>query len=436
MLRTAYNGLLHLILPLLPLRLWWRGRKEPGYLAEVPQRFGRYGSPATTRQPLIWLHAVSLGETRAAAPLVRALRTRYPAHRLLITQMTATGRAAAQESYGDFAEIAWLPYDFPWAMRRFLAHYRPALGLIMETELWPNLIAECDRQAIPTLVVNARLSARSAARYARLGGFARDMFAGVTAFAAQTEADAERLRALGAREVQVTGNLKFDVTPAPDANAMAARFRAWLGDRPAMLFASTREGEEALILEALARAPLPEGALAVIVPRHPQRFDEVAAMLAKHGPYVRRSEARPVPRECRFLLGDSMGEMAAYYAACDAAFIGGSLLPYGAQNLIEACAAGTPVLIGPSTFNFAQAAEGAIESGAAIQVHDADELVRRAGELLNSEEKRSAMREAGLRFTAAHRGATERTLALVEQWLLPEAVHGSTGPADRSPRTV
>lgn len=423
MLRPVYNVLLHLVLPLLPLRLWWRGRKEPGYRANVPQRFGRYASSANA-EPLIWLHAVSLGETRAAAPLVRALRERYPGHRFLITQMTATGRAAAQESYGDFAELAWLPYDYPWAMRRFLAHFRPSLALVMETELWPNLLTQCRTHEVPVLVLNARLSERSARGYGRLGSFAAQVFADVSAWGAQTEADAQRLRALGADDVVVTGNLKFDATPPDNAEALAARMREWFGDRPVFLVASTREGEEALILDALARVTLLDEVLTVIVPRHPQRFDDVAGMLTKRAlQYVRRSESRAVPADCRFVLGDSMGEMAAYYAACDVAFIGGSLLPYGAQNLIEACAAGAPVLIGPSTFNFMQAVEGAVEAGAAMRVQDADELVQRAAALLSDDRKRSAMRDAGLLFTAAHRGATERTLELIEP-LLADA--GST----------
>jgi len=413
MLRALYNLLLHLVLPFLPLRLWWRGRREPGYRADWAQRFGLRYAPRP-EGPLIWVHAVSLGETRAAASLVRALRERFLGHRLLVTQMTATGRAAAQELYGGFAEIAWLPYDYPWAMRRFLAHYRPALAVLMETELWPNLVAQCRRQGVPVALVNARLSARSARGYARLGRFARRMFAEVTRIAAQSDDDAARFRGLGACDVHVTGNVKFDMTPPPDTPARAAALRALYGERPVLLFASTREGEETLILDALDRAPPGEEVLVVIVPRHPQRFDEVAALLAKRGAYVRRSESRPVPAACRYVLGDSMGEMAAYYAACEVAFIGGSLLPYGAQNLIEACAAGAPVLIGPSTFNFAQAAAGAIEAGAAVQVRDADEAVGQAAALLRDASKRAAMREAGLRFTAAHRGATERTLALLE----------------------
>ena len=412
MLRALYTLVLHLALPLLPLRLWWRGRREPGYRRDIGQRFGRYGvSPA---RPVIWIHAVSLGETRAAQPLVAALRARYPDHALLVTHMTATGREAAASLYGDFATLAFLPYDFPWAVRRFVAHFRPVLGVLMETELWPNLLRECRASGVPLLLANARLSEKSARGYARIDSLARETLGDLAAVGAQTEADAVRLAALGARAVTVTGNVKFDLAPPPAMLERGREIRALFGERPVFLAASTREGEETLLLEALARAPL-GGVLVVIVPRHPQRFDEVAALMRSRGiEFIRRSEARPVPPGCHYALGDSMGEMTAYYAAADLVFVGGSLVPFGAQNLIEACAVGAPVAIGPSTFNFAQAVEEALKAGAAIQVPDADSLVREAARLLADAGARRQMGEAGKRFCAAHRGATERTMALVE----------------------
>lgn len=414
MLRSLYNLLWHAALPLLPLRLWWRGRKEPGYRESIGERFGRYGPRPDG--PLIWIHAVSLGETRAAQPLVQALRRRYPDHALLVTHMTATGREAARGLYGDFATLAFLPYDLPWAVRRFVAHYRPQLGVIMETEIWPNLVRACRAAGVPVLLANARLSEKSARGYARVGTFAREALADFAAVAAQTPADAERLAALGAQSVEVTGNLKFDATAPSDTQARAQALRALFGERPVFLAASTREGEEALLLDALARNPLPHGALVLIVPRHPQRFGEVAALLASRGrPFVRRSEARPVPADCGFVLGDSLGEMSAYFAACDVAFIGGSLLPFGAQNLIEGCAEGAPILIGPSTFNFAEAAAEAVRLGAAVQVADADGVAREAARLLTDAGARAWMGEAGEAFCAAHRGATVRTMAMVAQ---------------------
>ncbi len=415
MLRALYNVALHLALPYAPVRLWWRGRKEPGYREGVGERFGRYGARPT--QPVLWIHAVSLGETRAAQPLVSALRARYPDHALLVTHMTATGREAATSLYGEFATLAFLPYDLPWAARRFVAHFQPRLGIVMETELWPNLLRECRDAGVPVLLANARLSEKSAAGDRRVGPLAREALADLAAIAAQTDADAARLTALGARGVEVTGNLKFDIAAAPGMVARGRELRRLFGERPVFLAASTREGEEALLLDALARSPL-SGALTVIVPRHPQRFDEVAALLRERGlAFVRRSEGRPVPAGQAFALGDSMGEMTAYYAAADVAFVGGSLLPFGAQNLIEACAVGAPVVIGPSTFNFAQAAAEAVAADAAVQVTDADALVREAGRLLADAAGRKRMSEAGRRFCDAHRGATGRTMAIVERLL-------------------
>lgn len=428
MLRTLYNSALHLALPFVPLRLWWRGRREPGYRQHVGERFGRYA--ARPAQPVIWIHAVSLGETRAAQPLVNALRARFPDHALLVTHMTATGREAAASLYGEFATLAFLPYDLPWAVRRFVAHFRPRLGILMETELWPNLLRECRRAGVPVLLANARLSEKSAQGYRRVGPLAREALGDVAAIAAQTDADAARLAALGARDAEVTGNLKFDIAAAPEMIARGRELRGLFGARPVLLAASTREGEEALILDALARAPL-SGLLTVIVPRHPQRFDEVAALLRARGlVFVRRSDRRPVPADHAFALGDSMGEMTAYYAAADLAFIGGSLLPYGAQNLIEACAVGAPVVIGPSTFNFAEAAAQATAAGAAIQVADADALVREARRLLSDAAARAQMSAAGRSFCDAHRGATGRTMAIVER-LLGAAPRGGRASARR-----
>ena len=415
MIRFVYLMLLVLSLPILPLRLWWRGRKEPGYRQHIRERFG-FGIERTPHPP-IWIHAVSVGETRAAQPLVAALRARYPDAPLLITQMTAAGRATAEELYGARATIAYLPYDFPWAMRRFVREHRPRLAIIMETEVWPNLLRACARAGVPTLLANARLSDRSARRYRLVAGFARQVFADFAAVAAQTRADADRLKALGAPEPVVTGNLKFDVTPPADASARAAEFRAWIGARPVLLFASTRDGEEALVLDALAHHPM-TGTLIAIVPRHPQRFDDVAQLARSKGRAVaRRSSATAVSAQIDCWIGDSMGEMAAYYAASDVAVIGGSLLPFGAQNLIEACAAGVPVLVGPHSYNFAEAAEAAIAAGAALRVRDAGDAIDQAAALLADAARRRSMGEAGRAFCTAHRGAAARTLALCERLL-------------------
>jgi 3-deoxy-D-manno-octulosonic-acid transferase len=412
MARLFYNLLLWLLLPYVWLHLILRSRKQPEYLRHLGERFGRYAPIPQT--PLIWLHAVSVGETRAAAPLIAALKTRYPDHRILLTHMTPTGRQTSTDLFGDGVLRVYLPYDYPFAVRRFLACFRPAVGVIMETEIWPNLVAACRSKGIPLLLVNARLSAKSARRYARFPRLTREALENLAAIAAQTEEDAARLRALGAPRVEVLGNVKFDILPPAQQLAFGETLRLRIGTRPVLLAASTREGEEALLFGAMAK--LPTEALFVVVPRHPQRFDEVAALAAKAGHGVqRRSDEAAVATETQVLLGDSMGEMFAYYAACDVAFIGGSLLEYGSQSLIEACAVGKPVLIGRSTYNFALAAEQALDCGAARQIGSADELIGVAGELLRDDAARGRMGEAGKAFAARHRGATAKTIELISR---------------------
>jgi 3-deoxy-D-manno-octulosonic-acid transferase len=415
MWRAGYRLLLWLALPFILSRLWWRARQEPRYGENPGERFGFYRTGSG--RPVIWLHAVSLGETRAAEPLLRALRDRHPDCDLLITQMTATGREAAQQLLGGSAQVAWLAYDYPSAVRRFLRHFRPRLGILMETEIWFNLVAECRRAGVPLVLANARMSARSARGYAAVGPLARGALEALSAVAAQTPEDAGRLRSLGARAVEVTGNLKFDVEPGAGSGSLAAQFRRRFGNRAVLLAASTREGEEELLLDALQQNSLGD-ALVVVVPRHPQRFDAVARLVAARGmKLVRRSSAEALAPDTKIVLGDSMGEMAAYYRACDVAFVGGSLLAYGGQNLIEACAAGVPVLFGPYTYNFAQAADSAVAAGAALRVADAQDAVRRAGTLFSDRALRERMGKAGIAFCATHRGATERTLAVCERLL-------------------
>jgi 3-deoxy-D-manno-octulosonic-acid transferase len=338
--------------------------------------------------------------------------------------MTPTGRATSEALFGGSVERIYLPYDTPGAMRRFLRHYKPQFGLIMETELWPNLIAACRKEGVPLRLVNARLSQRSARRYEMFPALTREALRGLTAIGAQSADDAARLEALGAQSVTVTGNIKFDIT-APDEQLELGRgFRAGYGGRPVWLAASTREGEEALILDAWNRGNLKVGAgdtaLLVIVPRHPQRFDEVARLASERGLVVqRRSEIAAIATATQVLIGDSMGEMFAYYASADIAFIGGSLLDFGSQNLIEAAACGTPVLIGPSTRNFAEVAREAIACGAALSIGDADDLVMQVNALLADADRRRRMGEAGRAFAERHRGATQRTLTLIDRTLPP-----------------
>jgi 3-deoxy-D-manno-octulosonic-acid transferase len=399
--RQLYTIALRLALPLILLRLWWRGRREPGYRDNLQERFGIHSGekPAKT----LWVHAVSVGEARAAAPLVRALRASYPDHALLMTCTTAAGRETLKQVYGETVHPAFLPYDYPESVQGFLQHWRPRLGVLMETELWPNLLAVCAQHRIPMVLANARMSEKSARGYRRWGALTRPALASLAAACAQSEADAGRLRSVGARRVEVTGNLKFDV--ALDAAQIAAgrEWKARVG-RPVLLLASTREGEEKLLLQN----PVP-GALVVVVPRHPQRFDEVAALAQS-----RRSRTPfPGPQD-RVHLGDTMGEMAFYYAACDVAVIGGGFLPLGGQNLIEALAAGAPAIVGPSMFNFAEATRLALEAGAALQVSDPRSAIAAAAQLLSDAGKRGAMARSGKNLCAAHRGAAQKHLEVLK----------------------
>ncbi|MBI5330592.1 MAG: lipid IV(A) 3-deoxy-D-manno-octulosonic acid transferase [Betaproteobacteria bacterium] len=413
-MRILYSLAWFISLPFAFLYLLWRSRRQPEYRLHWGERLGL--APRLQGR-VIWIHAVSVGETRAAAPLIHALRRRYPDHALLLTHMTPTGRATGKELYGDQVHQAYLPYDLPFLVARFLRRAQPALGVVMETELWPNLLAACAGRGVPMLLVNARLSEKSAAGYRRHGSLAGAALRNLTAIGAQTEADAARLRGLGAARVQVTGNLKFDVTAPADTPVRAADLRRLFAGRFVVLCASTREGEEALLLEHLARLPIP-GLLLVVVPRHPQRFDEVAGLIQAAGlACVRRSAGAPVPPQTPVFLGDSRGEMAAYYAAADLAYVGGSLLPLGGQNLIEAAAAGCPALVGPHTWNFLEAAEQAVQQGAALRVADAETLARQVLALHGCAGERERMTQAGLAFAAANRGATERTMQMLEQAL-------------------
>jgi 3-deoxy-D-manno-octulosonic-acid transferase len=411
-----YSLLVILALPAIVLRLLWRARRQPEYLQHWGERFGCYEpSPVQTgNRKFIWIHAVSVGETSAAQALITALQQRYPDHRILLTHMTPTGRETGLKLFGDGVDRVYLPYDYPRAVSRFLNHFKPCLGLIMETELWPNLIHLCRGHAIPMFLINARMSEKSSRRYARLPNFTRSMLQDLTVIAARNEEDAQRLKRLGAGNVKVLGNLKFDITPPAGQLALGKAFRQFFGERPVMLAASTRAGEEELLLEAWA-ARCSNNALLVIVPRHPQRFNEVASLVMAHGLRLqKRSEAMPVAPETQVWLGDSMGEMFAYYAASDVAFIGGSLLDYGSQNLIEGCAVGIPVLIGPSTYNFPEAAREALACGAAESITGASGLAEEALRLLADPAARERLGAAGKAFAALHRGASERTLALVE----------------------
>ncbi len=410
-MRSLYTLAWLLILPFAFAYLLWRARRQPDYRQHWHERLGAIDP--IPPGPIIWLHAVSVGETRAALPLVESLRQRCPRCRVLITHITPTGRLVASESLeGDFNQ-AYLPYDLPFLVNRFLDRAHPCIGIFMETEIWPNLYAACRQRRIPIFLVNARLSEKSAAGYRRIRRLIGPSLTCLNGIAAQTAADAARLESLGAPAVTITGTLKFDVPTPSYTDLRAAELRRLFASRFVLLAASTREGEEALILDACLNIGI-ANLLLVIVPRHPQRFDQVAALIKSRGiDFERRSAPQPLSASTEVFLGDSMGEMAAYYAAADLAFIGGSLLPLGGQNMIEAANAGCPILIGPHTWNFLDVAERAIAVGAALRVAGTSELAQSVARLHAEPATREAMRQAGLAFGLAHRGATDKVMAML-----------------------
>lgn len=436
--RRLYSALMTLGQPQLRRKLARRGVQEPGYLEAIEERFGHYPQPAETASELVWLHAVSLGETRAAGVLLKALRREYPALRLLLTHGTATGRDEGRALLRPGDIQVWQPWDSPAVVTRFFNHFKPRLGLLMETEIWPNLVAEAKARAMPLVLVNGRLSAKSLKQALRLAPLSLPAYGALSAVYAQTELDAERFRQLGAPVAGVFGNLKFDATIDAVQFAQGKAWRQALA-QPVLMFASSREGEEADFLkqitaftrEGRAQAAIESIALgrpgnfkALIVPRHPQRFDEVEALIRQHGLRVsRRSSWSSSPADSReamsadVWLGDSLGEMALYYALSDVALLGGSFAPLGGQNLIEAAACGCPVVMGPHTFNFTEAAGLAEAEGAALRVADLAEAVRAGLGLMRDSPALAKVAAAGLAFAARNRGATARTVEALRGYL-------------------
>jgi len=414
-----YTTLLYFTLPFVPLKLFWRSLKQPDYRKHWQERFGFYPQTLDTSKPIICLHCVSVGETRAAIPLINKLLETYPNYSILLTHTTPTGRDASTQLFGDAVMRVYLPYDLPFAVSRFLKHFKPTIMLLMETELWFNLMAKCHETQTPCLLINARLSERSAKGYAKLGQLTHKGLQHLSAIAAQTTADAERLKKLGADNITVFGNLKFDVAVPHNVSQIGSALRHLLGENAFILVAaSTRDGEEALILDAIAQLNI-LSLITVIVPRHPQRFDEVASILESRGlTYQKRSALNePIQPSTKFVLGDSMGELFSYYAACDVAFVGGSLLPFGGQNLIEPCTLGKPVLIGPHTFNFEFASKWAIAAGAAVRIENVNALASTLKTLFENEAQRRKMAKAALSFVAEHHGATDKTMHLLSSYL-------------------
>jgi len=429
--RGAYTLALYAAAPMAWLWMARRARRAGGdWGIFSPARFGRAdpAEPAPFARPPVWVHAVSLGETRAAQPLVQALLdAKLP---VLLTHTTATGRAEgarlfAQAIAAGQLRQTWLPYDFPGAVRGFLQRHTPRCGLLIEREVWPNLLAQARQQGVRMALVSARFSVSSLRQAGWMGAALREALAGLDAVLAQTPEDARRLEQAGARRVRVTGNLKFDLALPADQVRAGRAWRQALG-RPVVAVASTREGEDAPFAQAMrARSGAGRPVLYVLIPRHPQRFDAAAGHLRAAGlSCVRRSglqgslqDLPPVDGAVDVVLGDSLGEMAFYYAAADVAIVAGSFAPLGGQNLIEACAAGVPVVVGPHTFNFKQAAEDAIAAGAAIRAADAPAALDAAQCLREDDERRQAMGRAAQAWSATHAGATLRTLQALQGWL-------------------
>ena len=414
--RILYTLLFHLGLPLLAVRLWLRSRKAPAYAQRIGERFSFNLPPL--RPGGIWVHAVSVGESIAAAPMIRGLLQRYPDVPITVTCMTPTGSQRIQAMFADEPRIqhCYLPYDLPWAAARFLRRVQPRLAVIMETELWPNHIHQCALRGIPVALANARLSERSARGYGRFARLTRPMLAEMSLLAVQTEAEAQRFRALGARPhcVQVTGSIKFDLAIDPQLVQRAAGLREqWqAGARPVWVAASTHEGEDEIVLAAHRRLQQSHAdALLILVPRHPERFESVFQLCQREGfATVRRSSGEPVGGATSVLLGDTMGELLFLYALADSAFVGGSLVANGGHNLLEPAALAKPVLSGPHLFNFLEIAAMLRSAGALQEVDDAEGLAQALQRLIELPRDAEKKGQAGLAVMKANQGALQRLL--------------------------
>ena len=422
-MHAAYNWLLRLLLPCVLLRLLWRGLRNPAYWRRIPERFG-FAPPLPAPRP-IWIHAVSVGEVRATIPLVRELTDRYPDHPLLITTMTPTGSAQVVQLFGGKLAHCYAPYDYPAAVRRFLDRTQPVMAIVMETELWPNIFHLCRRRSSPVFVTNVRLSESSMRKYRRFASLARATLQQVNRFAAQSPADAQRLLTLGAapEAVVVTGSIKFELNAGASLREAAEVLRiSWGQDRPVWLAASTREGEEEMVLAALAQLKKQArfaNMLLVLVPRHPERFAAVARLCKKNYRIALRSETRgALDSAVEILVGDTMGELQLIYGAADVAFIGGSLVPTGGHNLLEAAGMGKPVVFGPHMYNFQEISQMTLERGAGVQIQAPAQLAGAVADFLGNANRRDQAGEAGRKMVEENRGALERNLSLIAELIL------------------
>jgi len=417
-LNLLYTTLFTLAVPFLILRLIWRGFRAPDYWNRWPERFGSIPQRSSERL-VIWVHAVSVGEVEACRPLVKGLRSEFPDHQILITTMTPTGSARVKSVFSDSVSHCYLPYDIPFAIKQFIKNANPQFGIIMETEIWPNLLRHCQKQGISLILANARMSERSAKGYARFPNFIRSTLQNLSVIAVQGQDDKKRFQELGAekKNVHIIGNLKYEISLPTSLKEQASAMRnIWSINRPVLVAASTHEGEEEMILNASRqiRGHYPD-LLLILVPRHPERFDRVAALAQKSGfKTLRRSEQRPCPSDVQILLVDTMGELPLFYAASDIAFVGGSLVPHGGHNLLEPAALGRAVITGPHFFNFNDISKQFLAANAAVQVSNTEELAQTVISLLNNPDQRAEMGEAGLKLILNSQGASSRLVNLIK----------------------
>lgn len=420
-MHAVYNWFLRLLFPYVLLRLLWRGLRNPDYWRRIPERFGYVAPLAAAR--LIWIHAVSVGEVRAAVPLVHELEERYPDHGILITTMTPTGSAQVRVLFNGRVAHCYAPYDYPSAVTRFLERTKPSMMIVMETELWPNIFHLCRERSIPIFVTNVRMSETSMHKYLRFARFARATLAQVDRFAVQSAADARRLLTLGAdpQTVEVTGSIKFELNAGASLRETAEVLRlAWGLDRPVWLAASTHEGEEEIVLATLKELKKQArfaNMLLVLVPRHPERFSGVARLCRRHGLRIALRSETPgaLDPAVEVLVGDTMGELQLMYAAADCAFIGGSLVPTGGHNLLEAAAVGKPVVFGPHMYNFQEISQMTLERGAGVQVQERGRLAPAVADFLGNANRRDRAGEAGRKMVEENRGALAANMRILEQ---------------------
>lgn len=428
MLRSVYTALIYVFAPIALAGVALRGLRDPAYRDRLPQRLGFIGLVARPAEGALWVHAVSVGEVQAAAALVRALLKQYPQRPLLITTATPPGAQRVQALFGASVRHAYLPYDLPGAARRFLDRVQPSLAVVMEREIWPNLFRECERRGVPVLLASARISERSAARHQKFAGLFREALATNVTVAAQTEQDAARYRAIGARNVQVTGNVKFDLETPQSARQAGAQLRsAQFAGRLVWVAGSTHEGEEDQVLAAhrLVIEQRPD-ALLILVPRHPNRFDTVRSWLkTKQVAFAARSRGESVTATTAVLLADTLGELMTFYAAADIAFVGGSLIAtVGGHNLLEPAVLERPIVVGPNNFNAPDIAQLMLERGAARQVESAGQLAAAILELAANPDARAQMGARASAIVAENRGALDRVMQLIAALL--QASSGST----------